>query len=126
MTRKIASVVAVVGIIVANGRLAKLQGAEAPDRKHVFIKADSITFQWGATDDDMAVLEDYPDVKSIVFGPDEANGFRNPADFPFEITDAGFARIANCKKIEHLAIGSSHPLQVTDDGLRALAGLTSL
>ncbi len=103
--------------------IAGLLAAEAPGRKHVIIEKDAITFRWGATDRDMALLEDHPNVKTISLGGGEPwSGGDDPQ--PFAITDAGFAHIANCKKLEQLYASSIHPLQVTDDGLKAAFGRT--
>src|SRR5262249_6562709 len=70
--------------------------------------------------------DDHPDVKTIIIGGGEAWDGPDPANYPFAITDAGFAHIANCKRVEKLAASSFHPLQVTDDGLKALKGLANL
>lgn len=124
MTVRIACCLAAIGIIAAAGNNQGAAGA--PDPQHYVIKEDTITFRFGATDRDMAVLDAHPDLKTIVIGGGEPWNGRDPSKFTFAITNAGFAHIANCKKLEQLVVNTIHPLQVTDDGLKALAGLTEL
>src|SRR5262249_10940753 len=66
MIRQIACAVAVVAIIMTAIGSTRLGADEARRREHVYIKNDTITFRWGATDEDMAVLDDHPDVKTII------------------------------------------------------------
>jgi Leucine-rich repeat (LRR) protein len=95
-------------------------------RPHYRIQDDAITFEFGANDADMAVLDTQPNLKSVSIGGGyEGNGPAGRTVF-WNITDAGFAHLANCKKLEKLELNSMIPLKVTDAGLKAIAGLTSL
>ncbi|HEY2880958.1 MAG TPA: hypothetical protein VGJ15_00960 [Pirellulales bacterium] len=99
---------------------------QTPPPQHVQVRDDTITIAYGATDDDMAILDSHPDVKVVTLGGAESWDGPAPENFPFKITDIGFAHLAGCKKLEKLHAFSMHPLQVTDGGLKALEGLTQL
>ncbi|MBS0264760.1 MAG: hypothetical protein JSS02_22690 [Planctomycetes bacterium] len=98
----------------------------APGSEHVVIENETITFRWGATDEDMALLDDHPKTKTVVIGGLEPSDGPESPLAPFAITDVGFAHLARCPKLERLYISSSHPLQVTDDGLKVLRQLKAL
>lgn len=124
MALKIACCLAAIGIVATATAGNNAVAAGTPDPQHYSIKGDTITFRFGATDQDMASLDAHPDLKTIVIGGDGDGP--DPSKVPFKITDAGFAHIANCKKLEKFVANSIHPLQVTDDGLKALEELTEL
>ena len=69
--------------------------ADDAPTKHYLIKGDAITFQFGATDDELAILDTLPDLKSIDFGGGGGWSGRDPRTFPWAITDAGFARLGH-------------------------------
>lgn len=65
-------------------------------------------------------------VKTICISCDE--GWEGPGSHPppIAVTDAGFARIGKCKKLQKLWLSTIHPLQVTEDCLKSLADLSDL
>ena len=94
-------------------------------RAGVEIVGDSATIGYPANDRDMVVFDSHPDVRKIMIGPSEPWSGPGPIP-PFLITDAGFAHIARCKKLETLTISSIHPMRISAEGYRAIAGLTQL
>jgi len=97
-----------------------------PASPHYVLRDDAITFQFGATDADLAILDSLPDLKTITIGLSEPGFGRDPRTISWAVTDTGFAHLANCKKVENLNLCSFHPLKVTDAGLKALEDLTAL
>ena len=91
----------------------ELATAGEPNLKHFRLDGDKITFVFGAIDDDMVVLDAHPKLKVIVIGGGGSWDGVLPENVPFEITDTGFAHIANCKELEQLLV-SDHPVQVTN------------
>jgi Leucine-rich repeat (LRR) protein len=92
----------------------------------IVFKGDTATIEFPSDDEDMAALDNHPEVKHISLGgngPTSGPGVPNP---PFAITDAGFAHIANCKKLERLVLISGHRLNTTDAGTAHLSELTNL
>jgi len=114
------------GLAICSITFDRLAAAEPETRPIVVVQNDSMTIRWGATDRDMLVLDEHPDLKTLIIGGGEAWDGPDPGKFPFEITDAGFAHVANCRKLQTLDLSSSHPLRVTDDGLKVLRELKSL
>jgi Leucine-rich repeat (LRR) protein len=105
--------------------VATAHAADAP-AKHYFIQGDAITFKFGATDEEVAILDTLPDLKTIEFGGAEAFSGPMPRDLSWAVTDVGFAHVAHCRKLENLILSSMHPLKVTDAGLKVLEGLSQL
>ena len=97
-----------------------------PERPPYVIQSDSITFADTAIDADLAVLDKHPELKTVDLGGSGPWDGPDPRQFPIKITDAGFAHIANCKKLEKLLFGVTQPHQVTDDGLKSIEGLKQL
>ena len=97
---------------------------------HYFIHGDSADFGFDATDDDISfVLNNHREVKHVEIGSIggiEAWSGPDPRLFPIKITNRGFAHLANCKKLQTLRLTPSHPLQVTDEGLKSLEELKEL
>jgi internalin A len=97
-----------------------------PDPSHFVVRGDIIEFNRHATDEDVAILGEHPDVTAIYFGGGESWDGPDPRLTSIAITDAGFEHVAECKKLQRVVLSSLHPLQVTDDCLRSLVGLTDL
>ena len=97
----------------------------ATDSSHYTIHNDSIMFGPNTTDDDLLVLDEHPDLRTVTIetmawdGPD-------PRAVPIKITNRGFAVLARCRKLQTLRLSSLQPLQVTDEALKSLSGLTEL
>jgi hypothetical protein len=105
---------------------APARGVAAPNPAHFTIK-DGVAYFFTPTDEDLAVLEEHPELTSLTIEAD-ANGMRRLGEpVPTApVTDAGLAHIATCTKLVRLQLSSGRPLRVTDDGLKQLAGLTEL
>lgn len=105
---------------------------DAAAASHYTLRGDTITFELGATDADLAILDTLGDLKTITLGlagpigGAMASVSLDPSTVPWDITDAGFAHLAHCRKVEELNVCSLHPLKVTDAGFKAIEGLTSL
>jgi Leucine-rich repeat (LRR) protein len=103
-----------------------LAAAREPDPSRFTIRGDVIQFDSRATDDDVAILGEHLDVTAIYFGGAESGIGPDPRLSPIAVTDAGFTHVAKCKKLQRLVLSFLHPLQVTDDSLKSLAGLSDL
>jgi internalin A len=126
MTRYIALSSLAYCILIANLSATNLAAARAPDPSHFVVRNGVIEFNRQATDDDVAVLGVHPDITAIYFGGGESWDGPDPRLTPIAITDAGFAHVAKCKKLQRLTLSSLHPLQGTDDALKSLVGLSEL
>jgi hypothetical protein len=116
--------------VLALCALALFFWADSPLRpKHpeaVTIQGDAITFTLGATDEDMAILDGYPNLKKVsISGPDAWSG-GDPASLAIDITDTGFAHIAKCKNLEVLIINTWFTHKITDAGLVHAGKLSKL
>src|SRR6188472_3945640 len=88
--------------------------APAPAPLPYALRDDAITFRYGATDADLAILDTLSNLKSISLGGGPGGGDgQDPRTIPWPITDTGFAHVASCKKLEYLGISGPHPLAVT-------------
>jgi hypothetical protein len=90
----------------------------------VQIDGDTATFVFGATDADMAKLDSHPELKSLKIGGDPID-IIGPVP-PYAITDAGFAHVAHCTKLQRLMIDAEYPLNVSDGAYKALEPLGDL
>lgn len=104
----------------------KLVSAIGPNPKHYTIKDGMARFTIEATDEDLIVLDNHPEITFISIAGSGVYDGPDPRTRPLPITDAGFAHLANCRKLQNLELGIMQPLRVTDDGLKYLSGLKEL
>jgi Leucine-rich repeat (LRR) protein len=107
--------------------MAHAEEGQGHNQCNYHIKDGKAMFYYDATDQDLAVLDNHPEISSIEIGVNYIFSGDLPDPPPhLPLTDGGFAHIANCPKLEELRIGTPLPLSVTDNGLKILSGLTEL
>ena len=72
---------------------------------------------------DMAILDAHPEIKTIGFRASAIAGPGSGGYFDFQITDAGFAHIANVRNLETLILDPRMSLKLSDNALQSLVGL---
>jgi Leucine Rich repeat len=90
----------------------------------VKFEGDTATFEFPSDDRDLAQLDKHPEIKTIIFG-----GSDDPDDVgphpPYDVTDAGFAHVANCRLLEKIML-IDNEIPITGRGTAHFAGLTNL
>jgi Leucine-rich repeat (LRR) protein len=99
--------------------MAGLATVRAQQAAHYSIEGDTIWLRPGATEDDWAVLDRHPELKTISL-PSPPGG-RPPT---WVISDREFAHVARCVNLERLFIGQ--PARLSDDALKSLENLRNL